>query len=371
MKSIEEGCIDSLILQGRPPLPLPDRKLKTNLTLSKTEGAATHKVDCDKGEFIQKKIDNAKEGDVIKVSGTCNENLHIPDELHGITLDGQGSATIDGADSSRATIGIKGKSITVRGFTITGGRDGINITNGNVLIDGNIIKNTRRWAICVSRKSSAEIFSNTIQNNPEGGIILADSSAGHVGVSGLPGERIFFPNTIVQNGVGIEVLRNSEATIAGNTISNNTFTGIYVIDNSRAHIGFPDDTLAVGANTIKGNAGPGVFVARSSFARIMGNTISTNSLGIRVNAASHALISKNLIDNNDRDGITVAAKSSVSLGRDTATTLFDEPNETTVNNGGFGIRCLRGGIAKGRIGTLNGHRGAKGSMDGCIDSQIH
>ncbi len=65
------------------------------VTLAMAEGSPVYKVDCDKGEAIQNKINEAKAGDVIEVSGTCNENLVIRKEMNDITLDGQGVATID------------------------------------------------------------------------------------------------------------------------------------------------------------------------------------------------------------------------------------------------------------------------------------
>jgi len=95
-----------------------------------TEGGALQKVDCQKGETIQNKIDGAKAGDVIEVSGTCNENLVIRKKMHDVTLDGQGTATIRGTDPLRSTIHVQGKQITIRGFAITGGSSGIIVNRG-------------------------------------------------------------------------------------------------------------------------------------------------------------------------------------------------------------------------------------------------
>jgi len=162
------------------------------------EGGTLQKVNCQKGETIQNKLDEAKAGDVIEVSGTCNENLVIRKELHDITLDGQGVATIDGPDSTQPTIDIRGKGIIVRGFTITGGLNGIKIHHSaTASIDGNRIDKTGRRAIVVVYDSSARILNNTIQNNPRGGILIHTNSRAHIGVSGPPGDRVFSPNTII------------------------------------------------------------------------------------------------------------------------------------------------------------------------------
>ncbi len=338
------------------------------------ESGPVYKVDCDKGEAIQTKIDEAKAGDVIEVTGTCNENLLVRKELHDITLDGQGTAAINSRDSTRATILVRGKQITIQRFTITGGAGGIRITRGGrALIDGNIIDRTGGSAINIRKNSSASIINNTLKYNQNHGISVSDSSGARIGVLASAGETSFFPNIIIQNGQrGINVAHTSEALIAGNTISYNGDRAIYVRNNSRVHIGLPDGTVDLGANTIEGNGGGGIGLSRSSYAKVVGNTIRDNGSldGIEVMDGSHAEIAKNIIDNNARDGISVRGNSSVNLGKDTTTTFFDEPNATTVNNGRFGISCFGGGYVKGRIGTMNGKGGIKSFGNGCIDGLV-
>lgn len=70
--------------------------------------------------------------------------------------------------------------------------------------------------------------------------------------------------------------------------------------------------------------------ADSSDADIIDNTIS------------------NAINDNGEDGILVGRNSGVDLGRATGTDLDQLPNSTTVNNTGFGIRCLINSYADGR-----------------------
>jgi len=382
MKSFERGCIEKLLEGQKPEINdsmvsaikrSPQSKIQDPQSELAKRGTL-QKVNCQEGESVQNKLDEARAGDVIVVSGSCNENLVIRKELHGITLDGEGTATIKGPDSTRDTIRVRGKGITIRGFIITGGRNGIIINRGGrALIDSNIIERTRANAIVVRRNSSAHIFGNTIQNNPENGIRITDSSGAHIGVSGSGGEGKFFPNTIIHNGGrGISVQRTSEALIAGNTISHNRFRAIYVGDNSRVHIGLPDGKVDLGSNTIEGNGGGGIWLRLSSFARIVGNTIIDNKGrdGIVVGSSSHAEIARNIIDNNAGHGISVRQNSSVTLGKDKITTFFDEPNNTSVDNGGFGINCVGGSYVKGRIGTVSGKDGMKRFGDGCIDELI-
>ncbi len=380
--SFTEGCIDKMLggqkdetLESMVSSVLRFPRSKIQDPQSRvTEGGALQKVDCQKGETIQNKIDEAKAGDVIEVTGNCNENLVLRKESHNITLDGGGTATIRGADPSQDTIRVRGKQITIRGFTITGGVNGIIVSQGGrALIDSNVIEGARGSGIRILRNSSVRIFNNTIRNNQRNGIDILNNSAARIGVFASGGERDFFPNSITQNGGnGIGVQRASEALIAGNTISRNRFRAIYVVDNSRVHIGLLDGTDDLGANTIEGNGGGGIVLKRSSFARIVGNTIRDNGShdGIEVKEASHAEITKNLIDNNARDGINVKGSSTVNLGKDSTTSFFDEPNETTVNNGHFGISCVGGSYVKGRIGTISGKGGIKRFANGCIDSLV-
>jgi len=165
----------------------------------------TIQVDCDKKKTIQDDgLLSAVPGDVIEVSGTCNENVAILEEVHRITLDGQGTATINGGPLTTTgldVIRVRGTGITIRGFTITGGGNGVNVVRGGtVVIDGNTIENTGRNGVRVNN-SRVNILNNIIQNIPGAGIFLANGSDATIGFSGPPDARVAEPNTI-QNNVG-------------------------------------------------------------------------------------------------------------------------------------------------------------------------
>src|SRR4029453_14267288 len=51
-------------------------------------------VNCDRGENIAQALARAEPGDTIRVTGTCVERVSIKTDR--ITLDGQGTATLDG-----------------------------------------------------------------------------------------------------------------------------------------------------------------------------------------------------------------------------------------------------------------------------------
>lgn len=291
--------------------------------------AATRTVDCSvPGKTLQGAINKLKPGNTLQVinGSTCSENVVIREDKERITVDGLGTATVNGPDTTSSVINVRGRAVTIKGFTITGGETGILVNRGGTTtIDGNTIQNVGGTGISVTQHSFARIINNTIQNNSNGnGISVSETSSARIGFLSSD-DTTAQPNTIQNNRDGIRVTRSSNARIVGNTIKNNT-----------------DD-------------------------------------GVDVERVSHADISKNTIDNNGGDGIELSENSGVNLGTDSGTGIFNAPNDTTVGqeNGGFGIRCFTNSYANGRLGTLNGDSGAKGgNADGtafsssCVDSLI-
>lgn len=278
--------------------------------------ATTHTVDCNAGEKIQDKLALARPGDTIQVSGACSENVSVLSEMVRITLDGQGKTVIQAPPKGDGII-IRGREITVQGFTITGGRDGIHLSG-------------------VAAGASANIVGNTIRKTGRHGIHLDHSSVGR---------------------------------IAGNTIEDAHASGIDVAEGSVARIGYLLRPLGHGPNTIRNAGEHGIIVTRGSSARIVGNTIENNKgSGVVVTRNSQADIFGNSISGNSGNGITASHNAGVNLDNDDQ--LFNlGPNRTDPGskNAGAGLSGSVGGYADGPLGTLDGARGAK-EMDGtCID----
>ena len=286
---------------------------------NKGVGPDAHVLTCGPERTIGQAIKSLKPGDTLRVSGTCNENVDLGPEVHGITLDGQGSASIN-AGSSGSAVNVRGTGITIRGFIVTGGApQGIAVIDGaSAVIDGNTIQFADRNGIAVFRNSSADIINNTIQHHPVAGIAIQSASSARIGWVGPPNNRISAPNTIQNNGTqGIQVYRGSSAQIFTNIIQNNGSHGVIVDRNAQAEIS---------ACTISGNLG---------------------------------------------DGIRGMRAASLDLGTDAtgATPQFDDDTNTGSNTG-FGVRCMIGGFVDGRLGALTGALGAKNFVEGCIDSSI-
>lgn len=263
-----------------------------------------HTVTCGPNKTIADAVKLLKPGDTLSVYGTCNENLALGEEVHRITLDGKGEATING-DSTSATITVTGTGITIHGFTITGGAQGIAVLDGaSAEIDGNTIQGAVMNGITIFRTSTAHITNNIIQNNLANGINMQLSASARIGFTGPPTDRINLPNMIRNNAAqGIQVQGGSSAQI---------FSG-----------------------TIRDNGGAGVLVDRNSFANILGSTITGNVA----------------------DGIRVMRNSGVDV---------DQTNAGI--NGGFGVKCVIAGYAAGRLGVLTGAAGSKSVGSGCTDA---
>jgi hypothetical protein len=278
----------------------------------------THTLTCRPDKTIGQAIKRLKPGDTLLVSGICNEHLQLGEEVQRITLDGQGAAEIT-ADSSANAVTVTGRAVTIRGFTITGGAQGIAVLDGgSAVIDGNTIQFAAMNGVTVFRNSTAHILNNTIQNNASSGIQLQNSSSARIGFTGPPSARLRASNTIRNNGApGIQVLRGSSAQIFSNTIENNGSHGVIVDRNAQAEVSACD---------IAGNAG---------------------------------------------DGIRGMRNSGVDIGSDATgqTPQFDDDTNTGTN-GGFGVRCTIDGFVDGRLGTLTGTSGGKSFAEACTDSVL-
>ena len=260
---------------------------------------------------LQEALSLIAPGDTVSVTGACNENILIRNESARLVLDGGGTAAIHGVDPTRPAINVRGKGILVKNFTVTGGSSGIEVNRGsNAVIDNNVIGGTVGHGIVVNQLAFAAITNNTVQNNPGAGIFVGEASMARIGFND-DGETVASANTIQNNGVGVMVINDSSARVVGNTIS--------------------------------GNANEGLVILRSSSADVASNQISSNG----------------------SDAILVGENSVAQLGEDSGASIFELPNSTSANNGGFGVACSDGGIVDGRLGTLMGINGATGVGPSC------
>jgi parallel beta-helix repeat protein len=294
--------------------------------------ARTINVNCATGGSITTAVQGASPWDTIVVSGTCNESVYIGSSLSYLTIDGQGSATIQNPDPNAAVIVDRTDNVTIKGLNITGSslspEVGIVVVSGSARIDGNHISNNY-IGVVVRDSGSTVIVNNTIEQNAQSGILIQANSFARIGLV-FPFDTAAQPNTIQNNGQGAPTT---------------------------------------------GEAPGGVTVVESSSAQIIGNTIRDNTGdGITVDGVSQAICADNDISGN-RNGIFVSKNSGVVLTRNPAgSSIFDTPNTSTVRNHSWGIYCSVGACVVGRRGTLAGFRrgwpwgsNTVYSTSGCID----
>ena len=231
-------------------------------------------------DSLQAAIDAAAPWATITVTGTCSEGVFIGPGKHAITLDGGGTATINYPLTDGPTIGVAATWVTIKGFTIKGGANGIMVGfGGTAEIDSNTIENTGGCGILLSENGSAHIINNTIKDNPSTGITVNSDSSANIG-SGFFGVG---PNTIQNNGShGIMLTRSSSASIVGNTISNNQGNGIKIQGSSVA---------TIDGNDISGNSHSGIFATDNSGVIIRDvNTTTVNNGAFGVGCSMGAYV---------------------------------------------------------------------------------
>lgn len=218
------------------------------LLLPSAGEAQPKKVNCDQGQqTLQKRIDQLNTGDTIFISGTCKENVTI--RTSRITLDCQGTATIDGSDNTQ-TIRVRDASrVTIRGCTVTGGSGGISVARSTgVRVERSNVVDTGGTGISVNQNSQVRITDTTIQGNDGTGININENSSAQIGFRRSQPR----PNIIQGNGIdgdscpigcnGIFVGRSSSARIVSNNISDNTRHGI---DCHSSHCDISDNDSGV------------------------------------------------------------------------------------------------------------------------------
>ena len=259
---------------------------------SRCAQAANLTVNCDRHESLHKALrllatSNPQGPNKITVVGSCKGNFVIKsmDRLTLITKNG--ASITDRSNRSLAVLDIEDShSVTVQGFTINSGAQGILCSTASVCyLTGNTIQGPGPggFGVNVVRGSRAFLESNVIQNWARGAFI--DRSAevfssndvfqGNGGSAIVVLNRSYFEalnSSLDNNGLGIEA-GGSGVFLGGGTISGNSSDGIRVLAASEAIFSGP---------TITANGGVGVQVLDGSFAAFLAASITGNLSGLDV-----------------------------------------------------------------------------------------
>ncbi|MFC2049804.1 nitrous oxide reductase family maturation protein NosD [Chloroflexota bacterium] len=275
--------------------------------------------------------DNVSAGDTIIVAPGLYDNPNNG-ETFPVTIDR--SLTLQSSSGATSTIINSNGSdvlklpledteaVTISGFTITGGGNGILVHNDGAtshLID-----------------VSVTIINNVIRDNANKGIIIASITDGNTNIT-ITGNTIMNNN---DDGIEFEDATdgNSTITISSNTIRDNLLDGIQFEDDIDA-----TSTVTIIGNTITNNAQDGIefegMLDDSSVVAISGNTISDSAadgIGFRnyLDDYSHLTINNNTISNSGEAGIDFSDKV---IGEDTTTII----SGNAITGGGQGIHFTR------------------------------
>jgi parallel beta-helix repeat protein len=165
---------------------------------------------------IQKAINAANPGDVIKVAhGTYHEHLIVNTSV-SIVGENPSSTVIDGSSNGTA-ISVIASDVVINGFTIQNGKQenlfsAILIYNCNSVVINNTVLRNNYLGIRLAKSNNSRIFNNTITNNTDAGIYVHDGS----------NNNLFFENTIDNNFIGLLGQDTPSNTFYHNNFINNT-----------------------------------------------------------------------------------------------------------------------------------------------------
>ena len=247
---------------------------------------------------------------IVVAEGEYNEALLIDRPLILRAAD-EAEVVLSATDQAPAITVISADDVTISGFTITGGRYGIDVfLSADVVIADNSISGSKTAGIR-ARMSSVFIRDNTIFDiqPPYGrGIYLANTMAWPE--SEITGNTVRdIPLTGIQtNLVGM-------VQIANNTVTNSGLRGIAVTEMSHAN---------VTGNLVSDNIGSGILVLDMSMAQVCDNSVSTTRQeserpnmregnGVTIDFHSVVTLSENTIQGSAQNGISVLYGSSAWL----------------------------------------------------------
>ena len=212
-----------------------------------------------------------------------------------------------------------------------------NLLNGSMLA---------RQGILLENVENCEIVNNTVCNNIQNGIDLANSQNNTIinntvfsnhGWSGISLDSSH-NNTLINNtaynndnGHGIELSSSSE----NNSVSNNTAYGNYWAGIS-LYAYSTNNTIS--HNTLFSNDWTGIRIANGTRNNLIENRAYNNSLGIVVEDSSNNTIINNSIHDNELDGISFSNSDNNTLRNNTVRNnrygflLFDSKNTSIENN---------------------------------------
>lgn len=314
-------------------------------------------VDCAKGNTLAKALgSSAPKPLVLLIRGTCSESVRIESDDVTLRPDAGFAAVISGPDPAVDTLTVTGARVTLEGIEITGGRNGVGalgasgltvrnaevravgrtgifLSGSSATIDGASVLSSGRDGMAVDG-GQATIVNSTISGSTRNGIVVAAGGGARIGVTALNEAA---GNTISENTLSGIVVATASAFIAMNRISGNGGVGVS-LSIGNADLG--------GGNLISDNAGGGIglrmasaIVGNPAFDFSTVNTIERNGGFGGVNAFLDSSLAMRdaVVRDNFGAGIVLATRSNLQLSSSTI-----QGNRTVGNNQGDGVRMFVG-----------------------------
>ena len=278
-------------------------------------------------------------GDTIRITGNCSERLTITTDR--ITLDGQGTAILDGGGpeggSFAGVIVIDGaRGVTIRGLTVQHGPNGIVSRGGaGFEVRDSFLQNHAEAGIQVGGGSTAELTNATMRHNTTGMDVLGGSTVilkGTIVASNNAGNGIFL------GGATLMEIRGAAIQASNNQFNGLVIDGAHAVvfgfpeskgsslvanDNANAGIGIPNGILedaGSGPNTVSAvhNGSFGVFLPVGGTIDSPFNgtefNISENPIGMYFGLGSKAIIHGGLnIQGNKNAGVLADGADTVNV----------------------------------------------------------
>jgi parallel beta-helix repeat protein len=270
---------------------------------------------------IQEAINAAHKGDIIQVSaGTYNESLIINQE---IKLIGENkTSTIIDCQQAGDVIRVDVGSVTITGFTIRNGDNGIRVlgTIGSINVTDNIIKNNR-YGISLLGDSITPttdniIVDNTFENNSNVAVSI-----------GFGLSNTISKNEVSESAYGMKLALTNTTTISDNCLTSNSY-GVYLnrcTNNSLINnIGIDNSFCAV--------------LAYSDNIIIRNNRISRSTYAIQLYDSHSNTLLYNFVSDNPTYGIYMVYSDNNNVTDNTVSrsdwglTLYDSLSNTVKSN---------------------------------------
>lgn len=298
----------------------------------RTQGVGTITLTQNAGGQIQNAIDainNSGTGEnTVKVAaGTYNEavvanvdNLNLKGANAGVNgVDTRGAESIIIPNSPG--VHVTSDNVTVNGFKIVGGDDGIYVENAdNASIINNIIEDSNDNGIRVVSSVNVSVKKNKVSGADESGVsvessvsaVIAKNAVAVSGQDGISvndsnGAKIFENNVVDSEDDGIDVQDGQNIEINRNIVDASGDNGIYVNE------GFLVD---VKKNTVKSSEDDGIQVANTIGTNINNNNVTfSGDDGIDVENSFGVDIKRNQVEQSDDNGIDVSGSGGVQISR--------------------------------------------------------